>query len=175
LVGLLADADRRRVVAALILGASTADDIAVASDLEERVVVTALNRLSKAGLVESVDGRQYFLLEEAFRLAARREAPPPRPSGFPDRPIEERRILDQAFQDGRLVRLPSKHSHRLVVLDLLAQRFEPGERYSERQVNATLSELHADTATLRRYLVDVGMLDRSEGFYWRSGGSFSIE
>ena len=33
--------------------------------------------------------------------------------------------------DGRLHTIPSKHGKLLVVLDFLAQRFEPGQRYPE--------------------------------------------
>ena len=60
---------------------------------------------------------------------------------------------------------------RLVILDLLAQEFEPGRRYSEPMVNLMLGKWHADTAALRRYLVDEGFLDREAGEYWRSGGT----
>jgi hypothetical protein len=58
------------------------------------------------------------------------------------------------------------------VLDWLAQRFEPGRRYSEETVNLVISRVHPDTAALRRYLVDDGLLSREGGVYWRSGGTF---
>jgi hypothetical protein len=73
--------------------------------------------------------------------------------------------------DGRLLTVPAKRAKRLVVLDHLAQRFEPGERYSETEVNNRLRETHDDVAALRRYLVDEGFLSREAGVYWRSGGS----
>ncbi len=38
-------------------------------------------------------------------------------------------------------------------------------------MNAILRSFDDDVATLRRYLVDEGFLDRSDGFYWRSGGT----
>lgn len=44
-------------------------------------------------------------------------------------------------------------------------------RYSEQMVNLILGRRHQDTAALRRYLVDEGLLDRAEGHYWRSGGT----
>jgi hypothetical protein len=59
------------------------------------------------------------------------------------------------------------------VLDWLSQRFEPGERYSEARVNLILGQVHADTAALRRYLVDEEFLTRERGVYWRSGGTFA--
>jgi hypothetical protein len=76
--------------------------------------------------------------------------------------------------DGRLHTIPSKHSKLLVVLDYLAQRFEPGVRYPEASVNEILGEFHADYAALRRYLVENGFLDRAESVYWRSGGTVDV-
>lgn len=174
LTGLLADENRRRVIAAMILGATTPDEIVSKAALGERDVIVALERLTQAGLVD-VAGGSYLLLEQAFQAAARSEAPATPASQFPDRPPKARKVLDQAFRDGRLIRLPAKHTRRLVVLDELAQRFEPGEKYTERQVNALLSASDVDVATLRRNLVDHGLLERADGSYWRSGGRFDID
>jgi len=83
-------------------------------------------------------------------------------------------VLRAFFTDeGRLVRIPAKRSKRLLVLDALAQDFEPGTRYTEKQVNLILGKRHADTAALRRHLVDEGFLDREGGGgrYWRAGGT----
>ena len=73
--------------------------------------------------------------------------------------------------DVRLERLPARRAKRLVVLDHLAQLFEPGERYPEAEVNRRLRAAHDDVAALRRSLVDEGFLSREGGMYWRSGGS----
>ena len=56
--------------------------------------------------------------------------------------------------DGRLHTIPSKHAKLLVVLDHLAQSFEPGQRYEEAEVNLVLRGFHDDYAALRRYLVE---------------------
>lgn len=172
LVGLLADRDRRLVVAGLLLGASEPGEIAAQVGLGIREVVAALDRLESSGLVEQLEPQRFHLLEEAFQLAARREAQREPPSEHGDETEDRRRILDRALRDGRLVAMPAKHSRRLVVLDHIAQRFEPGLRYSERQVNAILSSVDTDTAALRRYLVDERLLDRAGGEYWRIGGTF---
>ena len=58
------------------------------------------------------------------------------------------------------------------MLDVLAQEFEPGERYPEKEVNRRLRAWHPDFAALRRYLVDEGFMERDHGEYWRTGGSF---
>lgn len=90
-------------------------------------------------------------------------------------PQRQRDDVARAFiaPDGRIIRMPAKHSKRLILLDIVAQRFEPGQRYSEAQVNAILSRCHDDVAALRRHLVDEGFCDRQHGWYWRTGGSVS--
>ena len=76
--------------------------------------------------------------------------------------------------DGTLHTLPTKRAKMLVVLDHLAQSFEPGRRYPESEVNAILERFHPDYAALRRYLVDDQFLTREEGVYWRSGGTVDV-
>ena len=174
LVGLLADDDRRRVFAALVLGAGDTDAIRRATGLDARAVGRALQRLTDAGLVLRADDGTPILLGEAFAQAARAEAQRnPRPEEHADEPDDVARVLRAFVRDGRLVAIPAVHAKRLVVLDWLAQRFEPGRRYSEHMVNLVLAQVHPDTAALRRYLVDDGFMEREGGEYWRAGGSYA--
>ena len=76
-------------------------------------------------------------------------------------------VLLAFFRGGRLTSLPSRSSYRLAALAVLAERFEPGHRYAEREVSAILAEEAPDPATLRRPLVDHGLLSRAAGVYWR--------
>lgn len=92
-------------------------------------------------------------------------------SGLEGLPPEQQRALRPFVRDGRVVSIPSRHGKRLLLLDWLAQEFEPGRVYSEATVNLVLGKRHPDTAALRRYLVDDGFLTRDTGIYWRSGGS----
>jgi len=120
------------------------------------------------------DDGTHHLLGEAFALAARAEAArTPRSTEHEDAPEDVARVLRAFVRDGRLMSIPAVHSKRVVILDWLVQRFEPGRRYSEQMVNLILGQVHADTAALRRYMVDEGMLDREGGEYWRSGGTYS--
>lgn len=80
-------------------------------------------------------------------------------------------ILARFLRDGSLVTMPAKRSRRLIVLDHIARRFEPGVRYPESAVNRELRNVHEDYASLRRYLVDEGFLERQDGVYWRTGGT----
>jgi len=93
---------------------------------------------------------------------------------MPD-PVDPSETLRRFFApDGRLHTMPTKHTKRRWVLDKIAQRFEPGRKYAEREVDAVLKEIHDDHAALRRYLVDEGFLTREAGIYWRSGGTVDV-
>jgi hypothetical protein len=48
--------------------------------------------------------------------------------------------------------------------------FEPGIRYTEKQVNEILAHYNEDTAFLRRSLVEYKLMDRQGGGgeYWRT-------
>lgn len=83
-------------------------------------------------------------------------------------------LVGRFVKQGRLVIWPSKHSKLLPVLDHIAQDFEPGRTYPEREVNEVLLRWNDDFAALRRYLVDEGFLTRQDGVYWRSGGTVEV-
>lgn len=87
---------------------------------------------------------------------------------------EIERVLRSYLRDGRLTAMPRGGRKRQIVLEHLVQRFEPGRRYSEQQVNAELGAIGSDVAALRRYLVDAGLLDRAAGEYWRIGGPVDV-
>jgi hypothetical protein len=88
-----------------------------------------------------------------------------------DLPSELRRYV----RDGRISVLPAKRAARLLLLDEVAQAFEPGHRYSELAVNEILKSVYYDHAALRRYLVDEELLSRTpDGTYWRSGGTVPL-
>lgn len=171
LVGLLADDDRRAVFAALTLGATGLDAVVEASSLPPDRASRALGRLADGGLVVRGDDGALHVLGAAFSLAARSALARPRSTEHADQPDDVRKILDTFVTEGRLTAIPTARGKRLVVLDWLAQLFEPGVTYPERRVNAMLERRHPDTAALRRYLVDEEFLERRDGQYWRAGGT----
>ncbi|MGZ6911924.1 MAG: DUF2087 domain-containing protein [Acidimicrobiia bacterium] len=173
IVGLLADSDRRRVVAAMILGASTSTDIARTAGLDARAVAIALHRLTERGLVIR-DGEHVFVVEEAFAVAARAAAAEPEPLD-PDLDPEVARVMRSFVRDGRITQIPMQHAKRRVLLEWLVQDFEPGRRYSEKMVNLVLGKRHPDTAALRRGLVDEELMSREAGEYWRTGGPVEVD
>jgi hypothetical protein len=164
LVGLLADEDRLRVFSAVALGARTVAEIAKRSGLGESEVQAALPRLVTSGLVAQEDGLNVSL--EALLEAARRR--PERDRGAADATPDEQRVLRNFVVDGRLVRLPARQAQKQVVLSYVARRFDESRSYEERDVNELLHDVYDDTASLRRYLVDEGLLEREAGVYRRA-------
>ena len=97
----------------------------------------------------------------------------PRPSLGPVDDTNED-VVGRFVKNGRLVIMPSKRGKLRLVLDHIAQEFEPGKTYPEVEVNEVLRAYHDDYAALRRYLVDEGFLTREGGVYWRSGGTVEV-
>jgi hypothetical protein len=85
--------------------------------------------------------------------------------------LDDQPELRAFVQGGRIIAMPAKRSRRLLLLDCVAQHFEPGRRYPEAEVDAILKSLHDDHAALRRYLIDEQLMSREAGIYWRTGGT----
>ena len=83
---------------------------------------------------------------------------------------EEREILGKYLtNDRRLSRWPRKEKEKLVLLNHMVRSFEPGNEYTEAEVNDILSGFLQDYVTLRRYLIEYRFLSRkADGSrYWR--------
>ncbi|PMP84378.1 MAG: ArsR family transcriptional regulator [Roseiflexus castenholzii] len=79
----------------------------------------------------------------------------------------EQRVLTTFLDGDRLTKIPDKPRKRLVILTWLVQKFAPGVRYPEAQVNAIIRRHHDDTAMLRRELIAARLMQRDGGVYWR--------
>jgi hypothetical protein len=173
LIGSLGTPQRLRVLAALILGAATLAEVRVATGSDARTVHREMDRLLAAGVVEREGDGRFVARTDDLAGAARSlaKASAGQRAAAPAETPEER-VRRTFLKDGRLVSIPTQRSKRLVILDVLAQEFEPGRRYPEKEVNRRLRAWHPDHAALRRYLVDEGFMERDQGGYWRAGGSF---
>ncbi|MEO3766453.1 DUF2087 domain-containing protein [Streptomyces sp. B8F3] len=155
LVGLLAQTDRRAVYAALALGATSVTDVAARTGLRPPAAAAALQKLTD-GRIAAFDAatRTYTLRDDTFRLAVRAEAR-----------LTGRGGGDGAggyFRRGRLTSIPGDAEVRGRVLAVVTDSFEPGVTYSEAKVNALCGEWLDDWVSLRRALVDEGLLRRNE-------------
>ena len=184
MLGGVADPTRLRVLAAVVLAPGPVDaaQLSDAAGLALERVEHALQSLEAAGVVRAAgasaqDDPSWEAVPSTFGAAARlvaRMRPLVDPEELGATP-EQAPVLRGFLADGRLTGLPAQQSKRAVVLDFVVQRFEPGRLYDEAEVNGTLNQLWDDHATLRRALVDKGLLEREDRRYWRSGGTIDVD
>lgn len=166
-----------RAFAAVALGAGSAEQVARTAGLSPRETAVALRRLGDQGVVTAGDAGElsvaYGLFKEYARAAARREQDSAPTGGRASGDGRADIVLGTFVRDGRLVRLPAAWTRKKLVLRHIAeQTFEPGVDYPERTVDDKLRAWCEDSddidhVTLRRYLVDLHHLHRSEGIYRR--------
>jgi biotin operon repressor len=171
----LADANRLKIVGLLAQQPYSVEQLAAILDLRPSTISHHLSKLAQVGLV-SARAESYYnvyqLDEEALQktrllfsqqdLAAVVENV--------DLDAYDRKVVeDYSLPDGHLKTIPAQRKKLEIVLRYVAKAFEPGVRYSEKQVNERLSHFHEDTATLRRELVGYGLMGREGGGgeYWR--------
>lgn len=166
-LGRLADERRLRVFAAVALGASSAAEIAERAELSGEETARALAHLAGIGLVRQDKAGLRVdrgVLAEAARAAATPRRRPELEGATPEQAAVVRNFV---ADDGRIRSLPARAGKRRLVLEWVAGRFETGRRYTEKEVNGSLSSVYDDPASLRRFLVDEGFLTREAGVYWR--------
>lgn len=165
------DPTRLAVIGQLAIGPRTALEIAAATDLDERAVLGVLGVVVSAEFAEVRGGRYHLHTDRLRALGSARTGPKiVDASVYHGMTDDEQVVLGRFFSGTRLTQIPLHRSKRRIVLERLSLDFEPGVVYPEAVVNETLARRHPDYASLRRYLVDEGYLQRGEGKYWRSGG-----
>ena len=150
-VATLADPARRQVYASILLGSAV--------DVPAKKLKKALQALVASGLIRATEDG-YAANGDVFTelLAAS--------------PVIARTGVDRFIRDGRIEQYPMKAGDRLEVLEWARDRALPdGSEVSERELGERLAAMTEDVATLRRYLVDAGLVRRDAAGerYWREG------
>ena len=167
----MADADRLRIVGLLSLGDKRAAEISSALGMHPSDINRHLEQLIASGVVSEVDG-VYNLNEKAIEVLARGQFEGKRKSYVPqeDQQEDARKVLKNFLNaDGTLKQIPPMGNKLLILLNFIVDAFAFDTNYTEKEVNTILRRFHLDTAALRRYLVDYGLMAReSDGTkYWR--------
>ncbi len=181
----LSDENRLKMLVLLNQGEQRVSDLAAALEITEPTASHHLVKLRSVGLVNlRVSGNQHFSrvnptrLRRFKQLAAEIEnvdtsAPEPDDLSWVDElnievSAEDRRVFKDYTDEGRLLQIPAKQKKLLVILRWLATRFEPGVKYTEKEVNAIITPINEDFATLRRNLIEFGFLrrERAGTTYW---------
>jgi hypothetical protein len=151
----LAGTDARRVYAQIVLG-TPPDEIGAGLKPARRD--RAVAALLAAGLVERRGGGQLAASDTVFREVLARQTMGRATGG-----------IGRFLHAGRIERYPANPAERRELLAwIVSQVVRHGEDLTEQQVNERLLQYTDDVPTLRRYLVDFGLLERT-----RSGSAYS--
>jgi ArsR family transcriptional regulator len=148
------------------------EELAAILKLKPATISHHLSKLTEAGLL-SAHKDQYYqiysLVEDKLDLMIGEVVGLPQP-GMQAEVAEDafqQKVLRTFFVHGRLKQWPAQRKKQQIVLEKIAEEFEPERRYSEREVNQVLIEINEDVATLRRALIDHKYMRREQGIYWR--------
>ncbi|MDD2853561.1 MAG: metalloregulator ArsR/SmtB family transcription factor [Desulfuromonadaceae bacterium] len=168
----LADQSRLAIINSLLERSQYVEEIAKRHGLAPSTVSFHLRKLEQAGLVSSRKEQYYVVIQanDAIFDTTLREivSAPAVGRELQDGRMEEyrRKVLETFFRHGMLDKLPTQHKKRLIVLEQFASRFEPEQRYSEQEVTGLIMPLFDDYCTIRRLLVDEGLIRREGATYW---------
>jgi biotin operon repressor len=149
------------------------EELAAILGLNPATISHHLSKLSSAGLLNSKKDQYYQTykltggllqktLGEIVHLPQAELVPTVETDAY------KTKVLGAFFKHGRLTRIPTQLKKRAVVLEKIAQEFEPERTYSEKEINLILLDFYQDVATLRRELVDIGLLKRKQDLYRRN-------
>jgi hypothetical protein len=170
LIKIVSSPDRLRVIGSLAQKHATRMEVAAQLAMSTRQVGRHLAFLERVELVRMRED-VYQLTPDALEKLSRRQLAGTRPSFH--RPVDVPAAAEKVLKaylnvDGSLREIPSQPGKRRVILMYILLSFDVGQNYTEKEVNMILKRFHEDHASLRRYLVDTGLL-RREGDgsrYW---------
>jgi hypothetical protein len=170
----MASAVRLRVVGALVRGHATQAEIANQLHLPVRDVFQHLSFLVHVGVVREEDG-VYEMDDKAVETLARAQFEGKRPAyeSKEEKPEDVRKVLKAYLNpDGTIKKMPQEGRKMEIILHFILDAFPLDATFTEKEVNTILRRFHVDTATLRRNLIDYGLMAReSDGSkYWRLAG-----
>jgi predicted transcriptional regulator len=172
----LSEPNRLRIIGLLAQKPQSVEQLASTLRVGESTVSHHLSKLAQAGLVSARAEGYYSIyalhtgaLAGMARKILHEETLPKLALGI-DVDAYDRKVL-AAFSDanGRIKAFPVQEKKFLVILRHILEEFETGVKYPEKRVNQILAKYSADTATLRRSLVEHGFMAREGGggAYWR--------
>lgn len=172
----LADGSRLQILSGLLREPMYVELIAERLALSPSTVSFHMKKMEAAGLVTATKDQYYTMyslnkavLDQSLRalikpdteevsLEVQREA------------AYRKKVIENFFVYGKLKNIPAQRKKKVIILEEIANRFEKGKRYPEKEVNLTISEMHDDFCTLRRELIVEGLMERDHGEYWLAEG-----
>jgi ArsR family transcriptional regulator len=148
------------------------EELAVILRLSPGTVSHHLSKLSSAGLLRSEKEQYYQVFTLSGDLWDRTVGelvwvPQPGLTAQVEEDAYRQKVLSTFLRQGRLIGIPAQLKKRQIIFEKLIQEFEPDRTYTEREVNQILVDFHDDVATLRRGLIEHGLMERDSGLYSR--------
>lgn len=171
----LADANRLKIAGLLAEKPRAVGELAELLGLSVSTTSHHLSYLTHVGLVSArAEGHFYIYSLHTERLAQMAQTLKDQLAATPAAQPEEGDLFDRkvlrSFTDsaGRITAFPAQEKKFLVILRYALQAFEPGKRYTEKEVNEILQRFNKDTASLRRGFIEYKMMQRDPDgrSYW---------
>ena len=169
----LSDTSRLRIVQALTCGEMYTELLAERLELTPSTVSFHMKKLENAGLVVSRKEQYYtvyslnreVLEKTVYELAV---SEPEQADEQQKREEEYRQKVIQSFFDyDKLRSIPVQRKKKLICYEKIAEHFEMGRSYEEKEVNEIIRPIYEDYCTVRRDMVGEGILARENGRYVR--------
>ncbi|MBR6766712.1 MAG: metalloregulator ArsR/SmtB family transcription factor [Clostridia bacterium] len=169
----LSDKSRLQILKSLAIEDMYVERLAERLNLTPSTVSFHLKKLSEAGVVTSSKNQYYTMYSinmDVFRtsildiiqeksdeadLQAQRDAE------------YRKKVIDTFFEYGKLKSIPAQRKKKRIILEVIAEAFEYGRKYPEREVNIIIADYHDDFCTIRRDMIGEGLMERESGMYWR--------
>lgn len=171
----LADANRLKMIGFLAEKPRSVGELAELLGLSVSTTSHHLSYLTHVELVSArAEGHYYIYSLHTERLKSMAQSLNTQLTSAPRSESEEsdafeRKVL-KSFTDaeGRIKAFPAQEKKLLVLLRHAIQAFEPGRRYSEKEVNEILLRFNKDTAFIRRSFIEYKLMEREGGgrAYW---------
>ncbi len=171
----LGDANRLKIIGVLAHKEASVEELATILEVSPSTTSHHLSKLAEIGLVSArVDGyyNLYRLETNTLEAMAQRflaQETLPNVAQDLDRKAYDRKVLrDYLNEDGSIRQLPTNQRKLDVVLAYIAEHFEHGQTYTEKEVNQVIGVLNEDISGLRRDLISFGYMDRERdgSAYW---------
>lgn len=169
----LSDTSRLRIVQSLTLGEMYTELLAERLELTPSTVSFHMKKLEDAGVVVSRKEQYYtvyslnrgILEQTVFQVVT---SEPVEIDEQQKREEQYRQKVIKAFFDyDKLRSIPVQRKKKLICYERIAERFEIGRVYEEKEVNEIISPIHEDYCTIRRDMISEGIFKREDGRYVR--------
>ncbi|ADO56170.1 DUF2087 domain-containing protein [Paenibacillus polymyxa] len=171
----LADPTRMRILLLLSRGEMHGQALAKKLNLSQPTVTHHASKLREVGLIKERRDKNtvYFTLNpELIRQHAEATVRFIFEKGEEEEDMSELNetleatVLRNFFaKDGKLRQIPAQYKKKLIVLQMLAEKLEPGRIYPERELNEWIKQYHEDFATIRRELIMHQFMYREREMY----------